>query len=219
MLTSICSTYFINYNNYIQKFLSKVCLKIGIKDITSKQKKENRTKYSNEIIFLGFYQTASSFIHELTSSSVRDGDSLKSKVTVIDFNPEVHKSLKKLGINALYGDISHADTLHHAGIENAKIVISTIPDTLLVGTNNLKIIKSVKDICPNAKIIATSENVKNSLTMYKSGAHYVYMSRILSAQNLIEVINSLLDTTLQEGFSDKIKEEIDLLENRNEVIG
>ena len=215
VITSILSTYFINYNDNIQKILSKILKKIGLNDVSPGEKMQDSFKYSNEIILLGFYQVASSFIYEIVSN--KDANHLKNKVTVIDFNPDVYKNLRSLGINALYGDISHADTLHHAGIEKAKIVISTIPDTLLLGTNNLKIIKIIKGICPQAKIITTSENIKDSLMMYNHGASYVYMSRILSAQNLVNVIYSFLGSD-HDDFSNKIKKEISLLESRKEVI-
>jgi len=42
------------------------------------------------------------------------------------------------GTKVRYGDISHRDSLLHAGIEDAKIVVSTVPDALLKGTSNLR---------------------------------------------------------------------------------
>ena len=83
-----------------------------------------------------------------------------------------------MGIKVVYGDISHMDTLHHASLHNVKIIISTIPDTILVGTNNLKIISHMKEIAPTAFIIVTAENVENALKMYDAGADYVFLPGI-----------------------------------------
>ena len=38
--------------------------------------------------------------------------------------------------------------MHHAGVEAAKVVISTISDEILVGTDNLKLIDQIKKIAP-----------------------------------------------------------------------
>jgi voltage-gated potassium channel Kch len=86
---------------------------------------------------------ASSFLHELQAGEHQDEDATsrltKEQVFVLDFNPEVHSKLRALGIQAIYGDISHMETLHHAGVHAAKVAISTVPDNILVGTDNLQI--------------------------------------------------------------------------------
>ena len=98
-----------------------------------------------------------------------------------------------------------------------KIVISTIPDTILVGTDNLKLLKQVKDICPDSKIIVTAETSEMALKMYSEGAYYVLTPRILSAKKLMTVIN---DATLSNSNSkdDFIKSEIESLKTHKEVI-
>ena len=77
---------------------------------------------------------------------------------MVDLNPEVLKNLPRHGIKVVYGDISNPETLHHAGIGEAKIVISTISDEILVGTNNLRLIGQIKKMAPEARIIATAES-------------------------------------------------------------
>ena len=63
---------------------------------------------------------------------------------VVDFNPTVYHSLQARGVKILYGDIAHADTLAHAGVADAEIVISSVPDSLLKGTSNEKIVRHVR---------------------------------------------------------------------------
>src|SRR4029450_8464952 len=94
----------------------------------------------------------------------------KDHVFVLDFNPEVHSKLRALGMQSIYGDISHMDTLHHAGLHEAKWAISTVPDNILVGTDNLQMIKQIQTICPHAKIVVTAESPSRGLGRYADGA-------------------------------------------------
>ena len=50
------------------------------------------------------------------------------RLLVIDFNPDVHAELLRRGIACKYGDVSNMQTLHHADVHDAKLVVSTIPD-------------------------------------------------------------------------------------------
>lgn len=221
VITSITSTYMIKYSNFIQKKLSHVFKSIGIKSFkdmaSSKKEEDEEISSTKEIAILGFHRTASSLLKEIMNKDNISKNSIKDKIIVIDFNPEVYQSLQSMGIKVVYGDISHLDTLHHAGIHHAKIVISTIPDTILVGTDNLRLIKHVKSICPKAKIIVTAESVERALNMYAEGADYVIIPRILSAQKIMDILDLMLSERDNE-LSNLIRKEIDMIENRDEII-
>lgn len=213
VITSVLSTYMIKYNDSIQQKLSRLLKKMGVSDIQNVTDEDEQST-EKEIALLGFHHSASSLLHEILTNS--QNHDLKEKLLVIDFNPEVHKSLKTAGVEVMYGDISHLDTLHHAGIHDMKIVISTIPDTILVGTDNLKIIRHMKALCPHAKIIVTSESPKRALQMYEEGADYVFLPRILSARNILSVLG-LIENSPEE-FSTLINTEIQMLKVREEVL-
>ena len=125
------------------------------------------------------------------------------------------KDLPRHGIKVVYGDISNPETLHHAGIGEAKIVISTISDEILVGTNNLRLIDQMKKIAPEARIIVTAESPSRALDLYNAGADYVYLPNQLAAQHLLTVVERLL-----RGEQVVIKEaEMARLMERDEVMG
>ncbi len=217
VITSILSTYLIKYSNSIQKALAAFLKMIGLKEIQSADE-EDTSFPGREIALLGFYRTASSLLHEILEiQDANPGMRLKEKLIVVDFNPEVHESLQSLGVQVVYGDISHMDTLHHAGVHDVKVVISTIPDTILVGTNNLKIIKHMKEICPHAKVIVNAESVERALNMYAEGADYVFIPRVLAAKNLIGMIDLILNGREKE-LNDIAYSEIRMLESRYEVV-
>jgi len=104
--------------------------------------------------------------------------------------------------------------LRHAGIQNVKLAISSIPDTILKGTDNLKIIQKIRRICPDARIIVTAESVSRALKMYNEGADYVMLPRILTASHLIKIIQ-----LSRAGELEQLKEEeIKILSGRQEII-
>ena len=153
VITSISSTYMIKYSQQLQGFLSKVVERVGFKDLESPLADEP-AEAPKDIALLGFFRVASAFIREIEDVAVN----LKDKIVVVDFNPQVLRRLPRHGIKVVYGDISNPETLHHAGIGEAKIVISTISDEILVGTNNLRLIDQMKKIAPEARIIVTAES-------------------------------------------------------------
>lgn len=218
VITSVLSTYLIKYSHGIQKWLSGVVSSVGFKDISgigeSEEKEDNK-----EIAILGFHRTASSMVHEIIAwdETVEEGQSMKDKIVVVDFNPEIREKLSGLGIKVVYGDISHMDTLHHAGIHHVKLVVSTIPDNILVGTDNLKIIRHMKEICPHARIIVTAESPESALKMYEEGADFVILPRIVSAKNILEMVN-LVMRVHAEDMKTMVDHEIQQLKSRNEIM-
>jgi len=171
-------------------------------------------------VLLGFYRVASSFLHEFLdreehTDAVRGGR--RDNIVVIDFNPEVHRKLDAYGIKVIYGDISHLDTLHHAGIHDAKIVLSTIPDSILVGTDNLRLMKHIQSLCPHAKILVTAENPQRALQMYAEGADYVLMPRLIAAQHLLEITERMLRGETME-IAQLKQAHIEHLQVREEIV-
>src|SRR6185503_17755985 len=94
-----------------------------------KQVEEAAEVAGKRIIFLGFFREASSILHEFELKSPVNGrNSILDDLLIIDFNPVVHSELRKRSIECVYGDIAHLETLHHADIHDAELVVSTIPD-------------------------------------------------------------------------------------------
>ena len=69
----------------------------------------------------------------------------------------VFRTLTDRGMHVVYGDISNVDTLVHAGVGKSELIILSIPDSLLKGANNEKLVRHVRSLNPTAKIVATAE--------------------------------------------------------------
>jgi voltage-gated potassium channel Kch len=115
---------------------------------------------------------------------------LLEQISVVDFNPNVFKVLAERGQHVIYGDISNVDTLVHAGVGHAEIIILSVPDSLLKGANNEKLVRHVRSINPTAQIISTADLLADVPDIYAAGADYVTVTRLSDAHELYEVINA-----------------------------
>ena len=186
VMTSVASTYMIKYNQQIQGFLSRALEYIGFRDLHSEATEPQAAP--KDIAILGFFRVASALIQEIEDAAAE----IKDRMVVVDFNPTVFHRLPLHGVKVFYGDISNPETLHHAGIEAAKLVISTISDEILVGTSNLRLIDQIKKIAPQAKMIVTAESSSKAVALYQAGADCVFLPNHLAAQHLLTVVERLL---------------------------
>jgi Kef-type K+ transport system membrane component KefB len=162
------------------------------------------------ICLLGFSWTASSLLAEIERSNA----DLITDIVVIDFNPVVHERLKTRGVQAIYGDITARDVLHHAGASEAEVIICSLPNMVLKGANNFKILRQLRELNPEAKIIVHAELLSDIPMLYEAGASYVTAPRLIEAADLLGVIE-LADKNLLEK---KRQEQESRLKERSEVI-
>ena len=102
----------------------------------------------------------------------------------------------------------------HAGIGDAEIVISSVPDSLLKGTTNEKLVRHVRTVNPAAKIIATAEVLAETQQLYAAGADYVTIARLDQANELIEAV-----TAAEAGMLDELRAKLDAqLRDRREIL-
>ena len=124
------------------------------------------------------------------------------------------KRLERRGIAVLYGDVAHMDTPHHAQIHDAHVVISTIPDVILKGTDNLRLLKQSRRLCPHAKVVVPADGVGHALELYEAGADFVYVPRMHSARDLAGAV----EDGLRHGFDAAREEALAELSQRDEVL-
>jgi Kef-type K+ transport system membrane component KefB len=215
-ITAVLSTYMINASHVVQKTMSGWLKLLRVKDLdVAAAGEEAHEERKENVVFLGFFRDASSILHEFEHG---DGESLDKdflgKILVIDFNPSVMRELRKRGISCIYGDVAHADTLRHAGIENAELVVSSITDDILRGTNNLRMLKNIRAACPKARVMLTTEHIPQALNFYQAGADFVYIPRLQSAPQIARI----LKRGLKEGFDAIRAGEIEHLSQRREVL-
>jgi Kef-type K+ transport system membrane component KefB len=183
VITSVLSTYAIVNSHAIYQFLAPLLRAVGFRDANVLLEDPNHD-HARPIVFLGFARQASSLLEEM----IHRDPSVVHRVTVVDFNPDVRDGLEKRRVHVIYGDISHADTLHHAKVPEAKVILSTIPDSVLKGTSNVRILRQLRAMAPDAKVIVNSEILEHAREMYQEGAAYVLIHRFVGATHLAPVV-------------------------------
>jgi len=89
-----------------------------------------------------------------------------------------------------------------------------VPDSLLKGTTNEKLVRYVRAVNPTTKIVATAEVFSQVDDLYAAGADYVTVARLAEANELIEVV-----TAAEDGLLDQLREKLDpRLRDRREVL-
>ncbi len=165
---------------------------------------------SSRIMFLGFFRTASSLLENMQCHA----PDLMKHVAVVDFSPVARAGLIQRKVRIVYGDISQRDTLLHAGVENAEVLICTIPDSLLKGTSNERLVRLLRSLNPTAKIIATAEVLGQVTVLMEAGADYVSLSRLHEAGDLLEAVRAATKGLLEQ----KRAELTSRLSTRREVL-
>jgi hypothetical protein len=167
------------------------------------------------VVFLGFYRDASSIVHQFEMEAKGSTDDvLLRTMLVVDFNPQVLDELRRRGIRCVYGDVSSMDTLQHAAVHHARIVVCTLTDSILKGTSNVRLLRQLQRLCPTSALVVASETIEGALALYAEGAGFVYIPRIHSAYHMAEVLR----TALEDGLELARAEEMTALRERDEVL-
>ncbi len=217
---SVASTYMIQYNHEIHKVLAAGLRRLGLRDVAGGAEREEAHK-DPDIVFLGFFREASSIFQEIrdlrpTAGEAADFDRPGTpEILVVDFNPTVMRELARRGVRCVYGDIANLDTLTHAHIDAARVVVSSIPNSVLRGTTNQRIMRMARRLCRRARVVVTANTIKGAMSLYADGADFVFVPRIHSSSRAAEVLLSFLD-----GAGDEVREaEQAALAGRDEVLG
>ena len=184
--TSIVSSYFIQFNHKIFSGFDFLLNRLGFPAEKSEDKEREIGKI-HSIVILGFHRGARAFINEIEEENPK----LLKEVLVIDFNSEILREIKSLGVDGIYGDISHIDTLQHANVHKAKIILSTIPNMLLRGTNNEAIVRVCRSINYSATIIATAESTRQEPELLKLGANVVIHPYSLAGKHIFQKLKQI----------------------------
>jgi Kef-type K+ transport system membrane component KefB len=214
VILAVLSTFMMTQNDPVTRWAIGALKRLGLRDLDQTAEAETGPEgghgAARRIVILGFFRAASALLAEIE----RRDSSLLDQISVVDFNPNVFRTLTARGIHVVYGDISNSDTLLHAGVGRAEIIILSVPDSLLKGANNEKLIRHVRAMNASAKIISTADMLGNVRDLYAAGADYVTVPRVTDARELYEAI-----TAVDHGLLDEKRVEMDgLLAERREVL-
>ncbi|HEU4805278.1 MAG TPA: cation:proton antiporter [Nitrobacter sp.] len=215
VVLAVLSTFAIGRSDQLSRLGIRLLKRLGLRDLDRTEAGESGHSAGEHgeprrIIILGFFRAASALLSEIE----RRDESLLDQIAVVDFNPLVFSTLSARGVRVTYGDISNVDTLLHAGVGSAEIIILSVPDSLLKGASNEKLVRHVRSLNPTAKIISTADLLSDVGDHYAAGADYVTVTRLTDAHELFAAIEAADNGLL----ADKRAEIDALLSERREVL-
>ncbi|RXG95405.1 cation:proton antiporter [Bradyrhizobium zhanjiangense] len=191
VVLAVLSTFVMTRSDEITRWMIGPLKRIGLHDLDhgsghAEEAHEGGHGEARRIVILGFFRAASALLAEIE----RQAPVLLEQITVVDFNPNVYQTLLSRGLHVIYGDISNVDTLLHAGVGKSEMIILSVPDSLLKGATNEKLVRHVRALNPTALIVATADLLADVGELYEAGASYVTVTRLSDAHELFTVIEA-----------------------------
>ncbi|NPA43709.1 MAG: potassium channel protein [Chlorobi bacterium] len=176
------------------------------KNLNRRRMKKKIAKLRDHVILVGLGKHGSEAFKNLKNN--------KRTVVVVEKDPAKLEAFEEELEYFLEGDATNDRVLLDAGIKNASVLISTLPDD----ADNLFIILSARQLNPGIKIVtlATSENTEKKLKL--AGANHVVMPYRIGGEYLAslvtapELINFLRMLSVENAIHDHLIEKIDVTE-------
>jgi voltage-gated potassium channel Kch len=191
LLASVASTYAITFSHGLASVLARGLQRVGLRGWGSARSGPTpgaapaTSRPPHQIFLLGVAREGLAFLEHLD----RESPGLKEFIVAVDFNPETLERLASLGFECHYGDIANAQTLRHAGVERATVVVSSISDWMLKGTSNARVLREARLLAPSAKVIVAADTMAGAEQLYAAGADYVLVTPVLAAEHLFTLLS------------------------------
>jgi Kef-type K+ transport system membrane component KefB/Trk K+ transport system NAD-binding subunit len=189
LITALVSTYGILFNHEIASALTRSLVNVGVPTWVGGVARRDPepgapARGQADVFFVGVSREGLAFVQHLE----RESPAMKARLVAVDFNPETLERLQLDGVHCHYGDISNAETLRHAGVANAQVVVSSVSDWFLKGIDNLRLVRLIRSLAPQARVIATADTLAHAESLYAEGAAYVIVPPALAARHLYELL-------------------------------
>jgi Kef-type K+ transport system membrane component KefB len=183
LITAVVSTYAIRWNHALATLLARAIALTGAPRWLGRREPAGGAGGDgdrHDIFLLGVSREGLAFLRHLE----RAHPAMKQRIVAVDFNPETLERLQADGVECHYGDVGNPETLRHAGIAHAQVVVSSISDWFLQGTDNLRLLRQVRALAPGARFIVTADTLQAAARLYAEGADYVLIPPVLAAEHL-----------------------------------
>ena len=137
---------------------------------------EQRPEANYELVLFGYQRGGHEFINLFKK--------MKKRYVVVDYDPEVIDVIEQRKINYLYGDATDVELLEEAGVERAKLVVSTIPDH----QTNMILLNYLRAKNPGAIAVIHADDPYEAAKLYEAGASYVILPHYIGSEKISEFI-------------------------------
>ncbi|PIR96239.1 MAG: sodium:proton exchanger [Candidatus Doudnabacteria bacterium CG10_big_fil_rev_8_21_14_0_10_42_18] len=186
IITITVSSYMILYSRQLYEFLRVPLSWFDFKN-GSAESKSREGALKNHIVLIGANRLGSHLINSL--------EKLKKPLIIVDFNPHVAKHYARAGHNVICGDITDPYIHEQINLEDASLVISTVPGF----DDNLALLSSVKKLTwgkkRKPKLIFAAQDEYETRELYDKEIDYVISPHFIGGLHLAKI--------LQEDFGNK----------------
>jgi Kef-type K+ transport system membrane component KefB len=168
LISIAISTYLILYNDQIYHLIDKYLVVFE----RNHQHFERETKRHYDMILLGYSKGGHEFLRVFKS--------LKRPFLVIDYDPDALELLEHQKVHSMYGDATDLELLEEAGVDKARMVVSTIGDH----KTNLFLATLLSDINPKCVLIVHADTVEEAVELYDLGVTYVILPHYIGSERI-----------------------------------
>lgn len=175
LVTIAASSYLVKYNEQIYDRLQPFFRWLEPDQRRHERAAKNRS--APEILMCGY--------HRMGRVLLKEVGHLSSRYLVVDFDPQVISNLLKLGVPAIYGDVSDHDLLTEIRAEKAKMILSTVPSA----TSSLDLLAYLRSKKYRGVAVVTVQREHEAQRCYEAGATYVIVPSVLGAVKFCELLH------------------------------
>lgn len=146
---------------------------------TKKEELEFSHEDGKKVVIFGCHRMGSLFLNEFENE--------KKDILVVDYDPEIIRSLINKRVPCIYGDISNEEVLSKANIRKAEYVISTVPDF----EDNLYLVKKTREANKKAFVFIVANRISEARRLYEHGADYVILPQVIGGIRGIEIVKEI----------------------------
>jgi Kef-type K+ transport system membrane component KefB len=183
ILTSLISTYVIGANDRLARLLLRPFERRGGPMAPSREPAAE-TAAPRDIVLLGHFRIAQAVLDLVEDRAPH----LKERITLVDYHATRGRTVLARGFHWQYGDLASPDTLEHLGIEQARIVVTTISDTFLKGISTRRLVANLRRLAPAALIVMTGEEKTDIEELRRGGADHVLIPGEITGERILELL-------------------------------
>mgnify|MGYP003394162589 FL=1 len=200
ILSTIISSLMISRSGYVYKYIKSAIGFFERKNPHNLVEDTSSYDLSDHVVIIGSQQVGEALVKYLKKEGI--------KQLVLDFNPFQVEKLMAAKIPVVFGDMGDPEVLEILNLQNARMIISTVPDL----ADNKLLTEEIKDRKINAPLIVRAESVKQAKVLYKFGASYVYIPDVVSGELLVEMLKNHLND--KDYFKEREKIELEKLSKK-----
>ncbi|HOX60733.1 MAG TPA: cation:proton antiporter [Candidatus Magasanikbacteria bacterium] len=166
LTTIVVSSYVITYNEQIYRVFLPFFNLFGRDKYQQKDQKIDK----HDVWVVGYHRIGWKVCDTLRKKHI--------DFAVIDYNPETVARLRKRGLACYFGDVSDVEFLDSLSLAQAKLVISTLPQT----DDQKTMIQHIRRAGSKASIVVNCNHSHDLDDLYDAGADYAMMPHLLGGE-------------------------------------